>query len=168
MKGLVYFFHNGTRCKIGYTTKPVGVRLSAGNVWSPDRLNLLGWIESEFPDKLEKAIHLRLAQYNPRRKGEWFDLTIAQSLKVIKEYENANICHKHYRNAPGHPAHTVRPLCGRQHNQAENNREVQHGRKRGDCFTRLKRLLTVDGTKHGFSGGTFLRKAPAEMEGRFL
>src|SRR5574343_624850 len=121
MSGHVYFFHNGTHCKIGYTTPDIRERLWAAHVWSPHALNIIGTIASEFPDQLEKQIHLQLAHcriVKPSGNGEWFDLTIAEAQRVILENENGQIRQYNYSEAHGHPAHHVRPLRRGQQDQA--------------------------------------------------
>ena len=91
MSGHVYFFHNGKECKIGFTTPDPKLRLWAAHVWSPHALTIVGTIAAEFPDQLEKAIHLQLAHrrlVKPSGNGEWFDLTLDETTKVILENKN--------------------------------------------------------------------------------
>lgn len=162
MTGKVYFFHNGKECKIGYTTPDLLKRLWQAHVWSPYALNIVGWINTEFPEQLEKAIHLELASkrlVKPSGNGEWFDLTIAETKEVIERNKHGHIKHYTYSHAPGHPAHFVRPL-----RRGQQDETAGHGKTLPERIRRLwhpdpKPVFHVGSTEYGLGGKAFLRKA---------
>jgi hypothetical protein len=159
--GKVYFFHNGEWCKIGQTTPELKKRLWQAHVWSPRPLTIVGYIETDFPELLEKQIHRELVtvwKKKPSGKGEWFDLTIAEATRVIKEHQHGKIKHQAHSNAPGHPSHSVRQIRRGQQHQTQTDGEVQHRQQRRDCFARVVRVFASIGTEHGLGGSAFLRK----------
>ena len=161
----IYFFHNGKECKIGCTENDLRRRLWAAHVWSPNALEIIGWINVETGMKYieEKAIHLSLAHrrlVKPSGNGEWFAITKAETLNIINTYEGTKNDYN-YGTASRHPAHNVRPLCGRQQNQTASDGEVLHNSFGVFSNSNPKRLLTSRGTKHALGSEAFLRKAGA-------
>ena len=162
MSGHVYFFHNGKECKIGFTTPDLKLRLWAAHVWSPHALTIVGTIAAEFPDQLEKAIHLQLAHrrlVKPSGNGEWFDLTLDETTKVILENKNGQLRQYHYSKAHGHPAHHVRPLRRGQQDQAGGLGQDVVQRAWGVWDSRPQRVQPPVSGKHALGCEAFLRQA---------
>ena len=165
MLGKVYFFHNGTECKIGYTVPFLKQRLWAANVWSPYALNILGWITSEFPDQLEKEIHLELAHLRiikPSGNGEWFDLTIDEVTEIISRYkQHGKLKHYNYSTAKGHPAHFIRSVWGGQQNETGHEGQGLPISKRRLSYSCDQRIQHAERAKYGVGGEAFLRQTGA-------
>jgi hypothetical protein len=161
----VYFFHNGSECKIGCTENDLRHRLWAAHVWSPRALEILGWVEAKPGEKtiLEKQIHLAVAHLRlvkPSGNGEWFKLSRSEALETIKKYEG-NQNNYTYGHASRHPAHHVRPLRGRQQNETAGDGEILYHGVGPFGHSMPKLLFTTGGTKHAIGGQAFLRKAGA-------
>jgi hypothetical protein len=160
MCGRVYFFHNGQHVKIGYTTPALLRRLWQAHVWSPRELSIIGWIETEFPEQLERAIHLELASkrlVKPSGNGEWFDLTISETKQVIESNKHGDILHKTYSNAPGHPAHLIRQIWRVKRDEVTGLGENVYQREWRMRYSNPKRLFAVGGTEYAIGGQAFLR-----------
>jgi hypothetical protein len=86
-KGCVYFMkHKGlSPIKIGFTTSetPIG-RFNDMNIFSPYGCEILGYIVSENPNKLENEIHKLYS--NKKIKGEWYELSLDDVNFLIKKY----------------------------------------------------------------------------------
>jgi len=162
MNGKVYFFHNGSECKIGKTCPALARRLWQAHVWSPRSLTVVGWIETEFPEQLETQIHLEMAHrrlVKPSGNGEWFDLTIAETKEVIEKHKHGKLTYKTYSNAPGHPAHSVRQIRGRQQDEAGQPGQGLQERGWSIWNPGPQRVQHVVSPKHAIGGEAFLRKA---------
>lgn len=84
-KGCVYFFkHVGLdTVKIGYSEHPDPmVRFMEFKVFAPYGAELVGFIPSINPSRLEKVLHKKYAEI--RLCGEWFDMTRERALSIIK------------------------------------------------------------------------------------
>jgi hypothetical protein len=163
MKGKVYFFHNGKACKIGMQCpEDIRTKLWAAHVWSPHALNIVGWINTDFPDQLEKQIHLQMAHRWINKgtgHGEWFDLSLDETTKVIESNKHGNIIRYNYSNAPGHPAHHVRPLWRGQQDQAPRLGKDVSRRAWSVWNPGPKRVQSVVGGEHAIGCQAFLRQA---------
>ena len=161
MTNRVYFFHNGSECKIGCSEHDLRRRLWAAHVWSPHPLEILGWIDCEPGTKFdaEKDIHLRLAHLRivkPSGFGEWFNISKSETLQLIETYEGTKK-HNHYSNAARHPAHTVRPLRRGQQNETAGAGKVLHNTGRAFGGASFKRVQLARCTEHAVSSQAFLR-----------
>jgi hypothetical protein len=158
--GLVYFLSDGAAIKIGATDCDVAHRRWALQVGCATQLELVGTIKTDFPFVMENSLHLKMAAKKIRRAsghGEWFNLTIAEAIEIIKENENGNIVHKTYSHAPGHPSHSVRPLWRGQQNQAGQHGQGLPQRSGGIRHPSVERVLNVISPKHAIGGEAFLR-----------
>lgn len=72
--GVVYFLRYGgsNKVKIGYS-RNLKNRISALNSKSPEVISLIGYIETNDPERMEKGIHK--AVVSKLVKGEWYDFT---------------------------------------------------------------------------------------------
>ena len=161
----IYFFHNGKECKIGCTEKDIQHRLWAAHVWSPFALEIIGWVTTQPGMKyvMEKTIHLKLAHLRlikPSGNGEWFAISKAEAIQIIKKYEGHENNYT-YGHASRHPAHTIRPLCGRQQNQTADHGQILRDGGRAFGNSGAKRLLVARSAEHAIGSQAFLRKAGA-------
>lgn len=88
-KGCVYFFrHIGlTPVKIGFSTSESPIdRFDQFKTYAPYGSELIGFIRTSEPNKLESILHERFSQY--RLSGEWFEITQEQCNSVISFYSN--------------------------------------------------------------------------------
>jgi len=165
--GEVYFFHNGDYAKIGYSTQELRKRLWQAHVWSPHELTIVGWIWHEFPDVLEKTVHLHLAHAWMRKvttgNGEWFNITVEECKKTISNYKNGKIiCISGWGSAHStayrHPAHLVRPLRGNEHDKIGRHAENVSERKPGMLHPSIECVQSIKRDKHAVGGEAFLRE----------
>jgi hypothetical protein len=153
--GKVYFFHDGVAVKIGSTTQSLEERKWQLQVGSHNFITIIGHIDSEFHEALEKQIHLVMAHkkiHRPTGTGEWFNLTIAEAIEVIQEYKNGKINNYTYGEAYGHPAHFVRPIWRGQQNQTARLGEDVSERAWRVWDSGSKRFQPAVGRKHAVSG----------------
>lgn len=89
--GYVYFLkHNGLNpIKIGSTIgySPMS-RINSYSTYSPYGIELLGYIKTDNPLKLEKTIHYNFI--NNRINGEWFELSISTVSDFIYNFNKKN------------------------------------------------------------------------------
>jgi hypothetical protein len=164
MNSKVYFFSDGEAIKIGAcTTGDLRQRKWQLQVGSKHFLEIIGWINTDFPFELEKSLHVLYAGrkiYRPTGTGEWFDLTISEAIKVIKEYENGYEWNNNsYVTACGNPAHTVRPLWRGQQDTTGCGGQSLPERKGGMLHSCLERVQSVVRSKLAIGGKAFLRQA---------
>lgn len=84
----VYFIkhRNLSPIKIGYTDD-LTKRIYSFNNASPYGIDVVGVIETEHAEKLEKEIHDKLQQF--RLNGEWFEITEEYANSIIRMYANS-------------------------------------------------------------------------------
>lgn len=89
--GYVYIIRcvNDNWVKIGMTTRCISVRVSAMQTGVPYMLEVLDYVESEYPRALENTMH---KLYSHRRGvGEWFkiyDLELPSLVKTLRKWNN--------------------------------------------------------------------------------
>lgn len=92
--GCVYIFkhNNFTPVKIGCSTKSSPQnRFEQLKTYAPFGAEIIGFVETNEPFKLEKRIHLLFA--NKRMHGEWFDLNI-NDIDILMSMLNGYKTHK--------------------------------------------------------------------------
>lgn len=84
---IVYFVkhRNLSPIKIGYTNDLTS-RLNAFNNVAPYGIDVIGTIETDKPERLEKQLHELLKSF--RLNGEWFEITTQHALSLIYMYSN--------------------------------------------------------------------------------
>ena len=75
MKGYVYLLTDGEFFKIGVTRGSIDKRIKKLQTGNPDDISLVNSYQTEYPFKMEKALH---ATHNHQRiNNEWFDLSLS-------------------------------------------------------------------------------------------
>lgn len=82
MKGYVYLLTDGEFFKIGVTRGSIDKRIKKLQTGNPDNIAIVNYYLTEYPFKLESALHARHAYQ--RINNEWFDLTL-DDVKSFKQ-----------------------------------------------------------------------------------
>jgi hypothetical protein len=127
--------------KIGWTSN-LTARLSALQVGSAEKLEVLRFVRCEAPDVFEGELHRRFA--HARRHGEWFAISSSEVDAIEKEgssdvrFETSQSALE--RLASDH----VRPLSGRQQHEIGAGRQAVPGRREVFGLPHAQPFFNVD------------------------
>ena len=85
MKGYVYLLTDGEFFKIGVTRGSIEKRIKKLQTGNPDHIAIVNYHLTEYPFKLESALHARHA--HQRINNEWFDLSLNDVTSFKQECE---------------------------------------------------------------------------------
>ena len=85
MKGYVYLLTDGEFFKIGVTRGSIEKRIKKLQTGNPDNITIVNYHLTEYPFKLESALHARHA--HQRINNEWFDLNVNDVTNFKQECE---------------------------------------------------------------------------------
>ena len=85
MKGYVYLLTDGEFFKIGVTRGSIEKRIKKLQTGNPDNIAIVNYHLTEYPFKLESALHARHA--HQRINNEWFDLSLNDVTSLTQECE---------------------------------------------------------------------------------